>query len=440
MFIVKKIWGTVLTVSLCLGVLSGCGGGNAETVTESSVTLAETSTAEISAEITEAAETTTTTVTKTETTTEKAAAVSETETAEETETELEKCYEFEIIDMSNYAGNFYEWEYDYDIVAKDRESFAGGEDIINTAARTVKDKLIYTAGGKEYTYGEIAALAEKAEKSEEHGGYIFEADGERLMILSDDYESFSDADGRLEPLFVSGVYEDFDGDGKKESFLCFGTFNFAASFTNMRCCVVFVDSAGNAELLPQASGEAFGWGEMLNPMRYNGFIHMCTAFGVNNSTHHAEIYAVENGRTVHKKSMFSPGDPFCGAFMLESAAQAPGSWISFWNEETGEYCTLDEEDITYEEAEALLSSEAFLKAKMADTCKTAEVLQKSTLKVGGKYYTAAPPVNYPLTFKRVNGTFEDSEYEIICPYYSNDVYAVGIDIDKAQAEIIRLEK
>lgn len=417
----KKIWGTVLIFFICLGLLSGCGSGNTETVSEISGTTA--------------AETTKTETSKPET-------AEETTTVPETETTAEEVQElpYKIVDMSNYTGNFYEWKYDYDIVAKDRESFAGGEDIISTAVRTVKEKFIYTVCGKDYTYGQIAALAEKAEKSEEHSGYIFEADGERLMILNDDYERFSDKNGKLEPLFVSGVHEDFDGDGKRESFLCFGTFNFVGNFSNMRCCVVFIDSEGNAELLPQASGEAFDGEQMLNPIRYNGFIHMCTAFGVNNSTHHSEIYAIESGKAVHKKSLFSPSAQFCGAFMLESAAQAPGSWISFWNEETEEYCTLGTEDITYEEAEALLNSKAFGEAKMADTCKTAEELQKSTEKIGEKYYIAAPPINYPLTFERVNGTFENAEYEILCPYYDNGIYAVGIDINKAQAEMIHLEK
>ena len=416
----KKIWGTALTVFICLGVLSGCGSGNVPTISES-------------AEISEAAETSATT---SETATEEITTVPETETSAETE---QKMPSYEIVDMSNYTGNFYEWKYDYDIVAYDRESFAGGEEIINTAERAVREKFIYTVGVKDYTYGEIAALAEKAEKSEEYGGYIFEADEERLMILNDDYERFYSENGRLEPLFMSGVYEDFDGDGKKESFLCFGTFNFVGSFTNMRCCVVFVDSAGNAELLPEASGEVFLFGEMLSPMRYNGFIHMCTAFGVNNSTHHAEIYAVGNGKAVHKKSMFSPGSPFCGAFMRESAAQAPGSWISFWDEETEEYYTLATEDITDEEIEALYKSEAFKNNEiLSGQYESAEQLKKYSGVTGKKYYGVSSGGFWIQAFEQINGTFEDSEYEIICPYYNDEVYAVGIDIDKAQEKMVRL--
>lgn len=425
----KKIWGTALTVFTCLCVLSGCGSGNTETVSDSTVTSAE-----IASEISETttAETTKTETSKTETA-EEITTVSETETTAE---EVQKL-PYEIVDMSNYTGNFYEWRYDYDIVALDRESFAGGEDIINTAARTVKEKRIYTVGGKDYTYGEIAALAEKAEKSEEHSGYIFEADGERLMILNDDYEMFLDAGGKLEPLFVSGVYEDFDGDGKKESFLCFGTFNFAGSFTNMRCCVVFVDSAGNAELLPQASGEVFLFGEMLNPIRYNGFIHMCTAFGVNNSTHHSEIYAVENGKAVHKKSMFSPGDPFCGAFMLESAPQAPGSWISFWNEETREYSTLATEDTSDEEIQELINSEAFKQNERLSEIESDEL----RFRVAGKKFYGVFSKDWDCGyFERTANEFKSSEYSIIFPQYDNEVYAVGIDINKAQSEMIRLEK
>ncbi|MDE7289656.1 MAG: hypothetical protein K2N71_09190, partial [Oscillospiraceae bacterium] len=370
--------------------------------------------------------------------TEETTTVSETETSAETE---QKMPSYEIVDMSNYTGNFYEWEYDYDIVSYDRESFAGGEDIINTAVKAVRENVTYKINGKDYTYGEIAALAEKAEKSEEYKGYVFETDGESLMILNDVYELFYSENGRLEPSLLEGVYEDFDSDGKKESFLCFGMFNFAGSFSNMRCCVVFVDSEGNAELLPEASGEIFDWGKMLNPIKYNGFIHMCTAFGVNNGTHHSEIYAVENGKAVHKKSMFSPVKPFCGAFMLESAAQAPGSWISFWNENEREYYILDTEDITDEEAEALWNSEAFRgNESLLELYESAEQLKNSSGVTGKKYYGVSSGGFWIEAFERTSSSFEKSEYEIICPYYRNEIYVIGIDIDNAQSEMIRLEK
>lgn len=422
----KNFLCTAAAVFVCLGVLSGCGGGNVPDVSESSVTFAETSS--VTSETAEAASQTEITA---ETTT-----VPETETDAETEQEEPS---YEIVDMSGYTGNFYEWKYDYDIVAYDRESFAGGEDIINAAEQTVNEKFIYTAGGKDYTYGEIAALAEKAEKSEEHGGYIFEADGERLMILSGGYERFYSENGRLEPLFTEGVYGDFDGDGKNESFLCFGMFNLFGSFSNMRCCVVFVDSEGNAELLPEAAGEAFDTGKMLCPIRYNGFVHMCTAFGVNNSTHHAEFYAVENGGAVHKHSEFFPGTEH-GVFMKVTAAQEMGVRFIFWNEEIKKYCTLDTEDITYEEAEALFNSEAFLETHLADSCKTAEELQKAAVKVGGKYYRAAPPSEYPFTFEFADGVFTPYENNVNMAMVHVEAAAAGVDIDKAQSEMVRIEE
>lgn len=415
-------------VFICLGMLSGCGNENvngeiSETFSETFVTTVE---------ITEAK------LTETETTKE-TTAVSETETSAETEQERELTYE--IVDMSNYTGNFYEWEYDYDIVAYDRENFAGGEDIINTAARAVRENVTYKINGKDYTYDEIAALAEKAEKSDEYNGYVFEADGERLIIFNDVYERFSDENGKFEPYFANGVYEDFDGDGKKESFLCFGLINPDGLFNDTIYYVVFVDSEGNAELIPEASGLIFDWGEMLNPIRYNGFIHMCTAFGVNNSTHHSEIYAVENGKAVHKKSLFSPGDPFCGAFMLESAAQAPGSWISFWNENEREYYILGTEDIIDEEAEALWNSEAFRENEyLLELYENAEQLKNRSGITGKKYYGVSSGGMWIEAFERTSSGFEKFEYSIICPYYNNEIYVIGIDIDKAQAEMIRLEK
>lgn len=437
----KKIFGTAATALICLGMLSGCGNNEAaETFPEISATSAETENTSVSsAALRETVSEVTETTTAETKLIEEVTTSSEAETSAETEQEYKLPYE--IVDMSSYTGNFYEWEYDYDIVAYNRESFAGGEDIINAAERTVTENFKYEIYGKSYTYDEVASLAEKAEKSEEYGGYIFEVDGERVMLFNNTYERFSDENGKLDPRFAEGVYEDFDGDGKKESFLCFNLFNLFGGFSNARCCVVFVDSEGNAELLPRADGELFDWGNTLNPMRYNGFLHICTAFGVNNLTHHSEIYAIENGKTVHKKTMFSPAKMFCGAFMLESAAQAPGSWISLWNEEEKNYFTLSSENLTDEEVSELFNSAAFKESKsLSEIYESAEQLKNRSGVTGRKYYDVSSGGMWVEGFERTSDGFKKSEYEIICPYHENEIYAVGVDINKAEAEMIRLEK
>lgn len=249
----KKIWGTALTFVICLSILSGCGSGNTETVSDNAVTSAETAS--------EILETTATETTKMETskpeTTEETTTVPETETAEETKTEWKNLPDkHEVVDMSGYTGNFYEWKYDYDIVAKDRESFAGGEDIL--------------------------AAAEKA------------------------------LEGKDDLRFEEGVWEDFDGDGKKEGFLLYTCGEKHEYLGDRFCYVIFADGDGSAELLE----ESYGVCGNLNPMWYNGFIHMCTDFGASIATTHMEIYAVEENSAAEKYDDFFRGEPLNGAFIL----------------------------------------------------------------------------------------------------------------------------
>ncbi|MDE6594680.1 MAG: hypothetical protein K2K44_01565, partial [Oscillospiraceae bacterium] len=102
---------------------------------------------------------------------------------------------------------------------------------------------------------------------------------------------------------------------------------------------------------------------------------------------------------------------------------------------------LDIEDITDEEAEALWSSETFRENDaLLKNYESAEQLKKYSGVTGKKYYSISYGGFWITGFERINGTFENSEYEILCPYHDDEIYAVGIDIDKAQAEMIRLEK
>lgn len=441
----KKFFSTSLAVILCTALLTGCGNNNiAETISETSVVSEETTTISETSAASETAETTTVPETS------EISETAETEVTEETaETKrVPEMPQFEKLDMSGYTGNFYEWEYDFGIVAYDRESFAGGEDIIGAAERVVAENFEYTiydktyTYSKNYTYNEMAALAEKAEKSDKYGGcYIFEIDGESFFIDDEVFEFFLDEDGKLVPRFAEGAYGDFDGDGKNESFVCFGLVNVGGLGGSMHMCVAFVDEEGNAELIPRADGEIYDEGTTLYPMRYNGFWHMCTAFGVNIATHHSEIYAVENGKPVHKKTSFMPVNPLCGAFTLESAAQAPGSWISVWNEDEKGYFTLGDEDLTEGEINELFNSAAFKEDKsLTELYENAEQLKNFCGVTGKKYYNISLGGMWVESFVRTSGGFEKYEYAIIFPYHENGVYATGIDINKAEAEMVRLEK
>lgn len=330
--------------------------------------------------------------------------------------------------MTEYTGKFYEWRYDEDIVA-DRESFGGGEDIIKAAAEEVKKAKLGGFGADDYiTFEQAAEIAESAVFDEQRERYAFIADGETEYYDKERFEYYL-PDGRLEPIFQEGVYEDFDGDGKKESFMIFTVFNPANSFDHRTAFLVYTDSEGNVSIPEDGCGVCGG---LLRPIRYNGFIHMCVEFGMSIGTHHAEFYAVKNGAAERIHSEFMPGSNYGGIFMEVSRAQAPGSWFIFWNEEEGRYSAVGSESLTREEAEAIWNSEEFQgvdhDVTLTEVYKTPEELQKGGDIVGKRYIMVFPPY----TFEYMNGRF------IRCESHMG-VTGVIVDMDRAvNGNVVRL--
>lgn len=372
----KKFFSTAVSAILCTALLTGCGGNDAaETISEAAVVSEETTTVSETSVTSETAETETVPETS---------EISETaETTTETEiTETEKVFEvpeFEKIDMSGYTGNFYEWEYDYSIVAYDRESFAGGGDIIGAAE----------------------------------------------VLLADE-------DGLL---FEEGVWEDFDGDGKKEGFLLFS--HESDEWWGKSYETVFADSEGGVRLLEESAGAKGS----LNPMRYNGFLHMCTDFGADRiASLHMEIYAVEENSAVEKYTDFFKGKPLDGAFMVVSHPQGGGERIIFWNEQRREFCQIDGERVPEEDINDILASEAYAGSyyeNFAEKYKEdkATGIRMSFFNYGGKYFCTASGYGY----ERSGGEIIRTEREIsISECYCTNT--TGVDINKAEAEMIRLEK
>lgn len=376
----KKIRGTVAAVFICLGMLSGCGNENVNeeipaTFSDTSVTFSETV-----SEISKAAETEMTTFTEIS-----EENFTETNLTEETAPDTENTdstrnrmwWEYETIDMSAYTGNFYEWEYDYDIVVHERESFAGGEDILAAAEEAIEDKN--------------------------------------------------------DLRFEEGVWEDFDGDGRKEGFLMFTC--ESEIYRARYCYVVFADADGGVHILKDSAGPNGN----LNPMRYNGFIHMCTDFGVHIASTHMEIYAVEENSAVEKYDDFFRGEPLDGAFMIVDHFQGGGESIIFWNEQRREYCQLENDRITEEDINDILESEAFAGSSYdempTDELDKATIVRMSFFNYGGKYFCTASGYGY----ERRDGEIVRTDRKVTM-LERECTRATGINIEKAKAEMVRLEK
>ena len=427
----KKIWGNAAAAFICLAMLSGCGNEEiAETFSETSFTSSET--------VSEISEATEKKITETETTT--AAEITETEITVETTTNYEyipNLYYMPTIenvdfpeaeDMSSYTGNFYEWEYDLNIVA-DSEDFGGGTEIISAAEKAAKEYFTgLCASAEEYEGFEGKRLRFNFHHLDNQNLEWYYSPSEEML------------NGTAEPVFQEGVCDDFDGDGEKESFLIFCWNN---PMGNIISCGVFVSSDGKAAALSDSVGIGGG---RLCPVRYNGFMHMIIGSGYNNLTHHAEFYVVENGEAVHKHSEFAGGTPYMGVFMQTSMAQASGYWLIFWNEEKSEYCTILGDELNDDQAEALFNSYEYCRETIKKTLglpqyADAEELRKHARLVGNICYIKHNSWDYEM-FSCENDSFEaGSDIRLIdAEERYPRIFVSGVDIEGAKENMIRLEK
>lgn len=418
----KKKNGIAAAMLICIGMMSGCGNGSSEKISE---TVSSTS-AEVT---TETSESVTTTITETTTATEITA-------DEEYIPQASLAYMPSIGDISfpeaeNLSGSslkLYEWRYDGDIICEEESSFAGGAGVIPAAKSTAKEYL-----------------AELCGTAKEYEGYM----GKRIQFnfhyLTDQnlewYYSPSEEmlNGTAELDFQQGVYDDFDGDGKKESFLLFGCTHPMGESIHFG---IFVGSDGKAEALPDS---VCILDVALCPVRYNGFTHIIISGGYNNLTHHAEFYAVENGSAVHKHSEFAPPKPYKGAFMQARMAQASGDWLIFWNEEKNDYCTVLGDELTDEQAEDLFRSYGFYReddkySGRLPQYPDAESLRRHARMVGNICYIKHNEYDYEM-FHGGDGSFGiSSETRLIdADERYPRTFVCGVDVEHAAETMIRLK-
>ncbi|MBD5138161.1 MAG: hypothetical protein HDT24_02480 [Ruminococcus sp.] len=318
---IKKQGKIAAILSVCILALAGCGnGGTAETSVETTADtvaaeLAETTEEHTSAETTEikTSEETTEKQTSAETT-----AAEETETTASEEMTAAETVSAEIAEekAEKYEGSYYECAVDDFIIARSEDSFirkGGTQEILDAA----KSAVLETDNFKD-AYAEITA----------NNNGIYDRYFENGYLL--------DQNRNITAVFNEGFCDDFDGDGKNEAFIVYNSVGPTEKTTsaypyNDTDYAVFVGSDGAAEVV--SSGV---WGGC-RAIRYSGFIHMLTDFGVNNSTMRAEIFALEDGKPVKKHEEYIIRGVAHGFMIEESAPQAPASWYIFWDNEAHEY-------------------------------------------------------------------------------------------------------
>lgn len=290
----KKQRKIAAVLSVCILALAGC--GDRETAELSAEAAADTA----AAEVTETAEKQTSEKeTKTETT------VPETIAAKTDEAKAEK-----------FERSYYECAFDDFIIARSEDSFirkGGTKEILDAAKNAVLETDNFKDAAAEIISNPDGIYDRYFEK-----GYLL------------------DQNGNITAVFNEGFIDDFDGDGKNEAFIVYNSVGptektVSAYPYNDTDYAVFVGSDGTAEVV--SSGI---WGGC-KAIRYSGFIHMLTDFGVNNSTMRSEIFAVEDGRPVKKHEEYIIRGVTHGFMISESAPQAPAPWYVFWDNDAREY-------------------------------------------------------------------------------------------------------
>ncbi len=330
---------------------------------------------------------------------------------------------FTISETPDYGGRYCGWKFDSSAVLNSEGEFllnGGSEEMLTAAEAAVR--------GTE----EFRRIDEQTAEMELYPDgcyyYIQNKGGEDEHLTCRFTMSFEslDENGRALPLLISAAAEDFDGDGKIEAFLLYETpsfswINYTESFA------VFVSSSGKAEVVSS------GIGGRLMPMRYRDFMHMGIEFGVNNVSSHAEIFAVENGAAVNKHGGFSLGSQL-GICMLESAAQAPGSWLIIWDNIDKQYKEIAPVSAPDGLAGAIYNSPLLdrLRKRMSDAMfESEESMQKLPMQVYGGRYVNIGSLRGGITLEYRGGNLDFAEDCIISSAYDE---APVCQVDLASAE------
>lgn len=345
------------------------------------------------------------------------------------------------VDMSEYKGKFYEWEYDMSIVSETESDFPA--QVIESAHAAV-DKY-------------FLKLLQEAEKQEESTlvgqseSYIlrlrYPAWGQLMLwyydVGGDDYNKCFEGDCGFE--FREAACADFDGDGNEEYFIVFektNRYDLSVAFT------VFVSHEGTIEVLNDAGLS----GAYLNPVKYTGFTHMLIASGISTSsvTLHTSFYAVENGSAVFKHHESRTPVPYNGVFMKQGEFRyGLAEWLIFWNEELNEYCSFLGNPITDDEAEALFEAYAigspdeppFFSGVYKDCGKyqDAQTLQLNTRKIGNLYCVESEDRWYTCYEYRDGSFFPSEEYLRPADTMFGIMYAEGIDFEYLEGNTAAIE-
>ncbi len=262
----------------------------------------------------------------------------------------------------------------------------------------------------------------------------------RKETYKEDFPEYFDSDGNILPIASLRFTEDFDGDGKKESFL---TVDMPCYYKppQLRSFVFFADSENNLTPIEDSYGLCSYNKHGLQPFQlldYGSFKQLIIeGIGVVGAGSHTEIYGVIDGepkildriRGSYRKT----------GFMLGSYGWMSSGATMYYDTAAKEYRNIVGKQIDYKQIMEMDSTNVFEEytAEYNDTKFIYACL------IGGKYYCACMDrMGFYLVCTYENGVFVPVPDDSAVRYTEHDSYrnnVVNIDINKALSEMISVE-
>lgn len=256
----------------------------------------------------------------------------------------------------------------------------------------------------------------------------------------EDFPEYFDGDGNILPIASLRFTEDFDGDGKTESFLTVDMPCYSNP-PELRSFMFFEDSENNLTPIEDSYGICSYNTRGLQPFQlldYGSFKQLIIeGIGVVGAGSHTEIYGVIDGKPKILDSI--RGSYRKTGFMLGSFGWMHSGATMYYDTAAKEYRNILGKGIDYKQIMEMDSTNVFEEytAEYNDTRFVYACI------IGGKYYCAGlGPMGPELVCAYENGVFVPVPDDSAVRYTEHDPYrnnVVNIDIDKALSEMITVE-
>lgn len=256
-------------------------------------------------------------------------------------------------------------------------------------------------------------------------------------IYKEDFPEYFDGDGNILPIASVRFTEDFDGDGKKESFLTVDMPCYSNP-PELRSFMFFADSENNLTPIEDSYGICSYNKHGLQPFQlldYGSFKQLIIeGIGVVGAGSHTEIYGVIDGKPKILDSI--RGSYRKTGFMLGSYGWMHSGATMYYDTAAKEYRNIVGKQIDYKQIMEMDSTNVFEEytAEYNDTRFVYACI------IGEKYYCAGlGPMEPELVCTYENGVFVPVPDDSAVRYTEHNSYrnnVVNIDINKALSEMI----